>query len=202
MELFRVKTVIKTSCQTEHIVYVFADNDEQAKKEAEKNITKTGGELNKPRGLIELVEKAMNYERPKIKIEGAQYFPTCIIPIKGVKRSGLTTVQKHVLHCMLYGGGVKAQIRYVPSTDSPGPRLAGWRMLNAGNWTGTIVDIKTVIALRRKNLLIPMSVSSEERRVQQALGTFEVGEFRFSLNIKELQKRKLYNEYIKKQEQL
>lgn len=181
MELYQVKTIITASCKVEQTLQVFAENPSHAKKEAEKAAETLGAD--KVRNAI--------YHGTELKVVNTKCFPQLIAPVKGGKRSTLTRTQKETLKKILIGGE-DTQLRYTPDK--------GWMIMGpvvpGTSWRSNMIDVKTVIALRQKNLLIPLPMGDTERRVQQAIGTFEVGEFRFILNIKELRKRKVYQDHV------
>ena len=181
MELYQVKTIITASCKIEQIIQVFAESLTQAKKEA----TKVAQDLGPGK-----VKRAI-YLGTDIKVVNTRCFPTLIAPVKGNRRSALTRTQKDTLKKMIKNGE-KTQLRFTPS--------GGWQITGpvepGSTWGTGVVDSKTVVALRQKNLIIPLPMDDTERRVQQAIGTYEVGEFRFILNMKEVRKRKVYQDHV------
>lgn len=179
MEMYQVETAMNVVFRVDRTLNVFADNAQEAKKEAEKLMGKPDNNR--------LRQQIYMSNTPILKVHTLHLSPRAVVPVKGEKRPQLTKIQKKVIQTLLLGGP-QAKLSFDPGRGE-------W--LNTAvtvGYFGKYTDSRTVISLRKKNILIPIETTKEERRVQEALGTMMVGSFAFVLNMKEVKKRKVYKD--------
>ncbi len=177
MEMYKVKATISVTTKVEKSLLVFAEDMDAAVIEAEQRV----------RNLDEHALRRQIYDGrgSDFTTHVHHVTPKAVVPEKGVPRSALTKIQKQTLKNLI-DGGAQARLSFDPGMNT-------WINSGASDYTRH-VDSRTVIALRKKNLIIPIAMTKEERKVQEALGTMEVGSFAFILNMKEVQKRKVYKD--------
>lgn len=180
MELYEIDIIAEVSFRVTRKKYIFADNATQARKRISETEMLTQDDMR-------LTFKAWQSNQTIIPLKGIKNILKCIKPIKGQKRGHLTKTQTAVIKAMLLRGEKHARIT----------------LKQGGTWTLTSflftdINTATIIALRKKNLIIPMvDITTAEWDVQQAIGSMPLGEFSFVLNMKEVKKRKVYYEYIR-----
>lgn len=177
MEMYKVKATISVTTKIEKNLLVFAEDMNAAEVEAGKQV--------KDLDASALRRQIYDGRGTDFTTHVHHITPKAIIPEKGVKRSPLTKIQKQTLKNLI-DGGAQAHLTFDPTMNV-------WINTRMSDYTRH-VDSRTVIALRKKNLIIPIVMTKEERKVQEALGTMEVGSFAFILNMKEVQKRKVYKD--------
>ena len=182
MEMYKSTVMIDVTQRVKQTVYVFAADANKAKKQIDASV-----QLLDERKLRNSV--ATSGEDLRSAVISAK--PNKVAPQKGKKRPALSKVQKQIIKSMLKGG-TSSMLTFNPKN--------GWQNSaeSQSQSYNRHVDVRTIIALRERNLIKPFAVDELELTAQQAVGTIGVGEFAFVLNMDEVKKRKVYHDSVRK----
>jgi len=179
VEMYKTAVVVDVTFRITQDVYVYADGAETAKKRVNNEVKNMKDNT---------IRRRAGESKAQIRTQIISAKPKMVAPQKGRKRPPLTLKQKNTIKAMVLGGPEKSKLQYSPKT--------GWRNTAAGEGFRSLVDVRTVVALRERGLIKPLITTENELKAQQAVGSLDVGEFIFVLNMDEVRKRKVYHDVI------
>ena len=108
--------------------------------------------------------------------------------IKGTKRPQLSPTQTKLIKVLLtdFPNGV---LKFCTSDNT-------WECSGNNKLARIPIEKRTIKALVTKNLLVPVPMTSKERKAQQALGVMEIGHISLMLNLEQIRKRKSFQGII------